>query len=155
MNELVALLGALLPTRNSLILIGLMLRTFSAIAADCVAPLDGFVQDALPIRSPLKLAGPEVTLNVALTLSPGATGPGNVFDVSEPPATTEVHCALGTPMLSFTSVTGLPVMFVNVTVVSWLEPGANVCRPGGPAAAAGAVRTVPARLWPDESSTFC
>src|SRR3954462_10125181 len=116
MNELVALLGALLPTRNSLILIGLMLRTFSAIAADCVAPLDEFVQDALPIRSPLKLAGPDVTVNAALTLSPGATGPGNVFDDSGPPATTEVHWPVGTPILSFTPGTGVPVVLVNVTV---------------------------------------
>src|SRR3954467_15659671 len=118
MNELVPFAGELLPIRSSLILMALVLRTFSAIDADCPSP-----HVALPIRSPLKLAGPEVTLNVALTLSPGATVPGNVFDVSEPPATTEVHCALGTPMLSVTPVTGAPVVFVNVTTVSWLEPG--------------------------------
>src|SRR4051812_45507287 len=121
--------SAPVPMRNSLILIGLALRTRSAIDADCVAPLAWLVQDALPTRSPLKLACPEVTRNVALTLSPGATGPGMV---SEPPWTTELHCA-GTERLSFTFVAGAPLVFVNVTIVSWLDPGANVCRPGGPA----------------------
>ena len=77
MNELVALVGELLPMRNSLILIGLVLRTFSAIDADCPSP-----HVALPIRSPLNGAGPEVTLNVALTLAPGATGSASVFGAS-------------------------------------------------------------------------
>ncbi len=66
MNELVGL--PLVPVRNSLILIGLTLRTFSVVVSDCLAPFVGFVHEALPIRSPLKGAGPEVTLKVALTL---------------------------------------------------------------------------------------
>ncbi len=78
--------------RNSLILIGLTLRTFSAVVSDCVPPVVRFVHEALPTRSPLKAAGPEVTLKVALTLAPGATGPANVTDVSVVPGTTEVHC---------------------------------------------------------------
>ena len=57
-------------------------------------------------------------------------------------------------MLSVTPVTGAPVVFVNVTTVSWVEPGANVCRPGGPGAAAAATATVPLRPLPDESSTL-
>src|SRR3954471_8568280 len=109
MNELVPLAGVLLPRRNSLILIGLVLRTFSAIVADCATPL--VVQEALPMRSPLKLPGPEVTLNLTLTLSPGATGPAIVFGAStlQPP---------GTATLSLTSVAGAPLVFVNVTFVS-------------------------------------
>src|SRR5689334_3016956 len=72
MKELVEL--PLLPTRNSLSLTGAVSRAGSAIDADDAAP--PAVQAAVPIRSPLKLAGPAVTLIIALTLSPGATGPG-------------------------------------------------------------------------------
>ncbi len=91
MNESVELAGEPALMRNSLILIGLTFRTFSAVVSDCVPPLVGFVHEALPTRSPLKAAGPEVTLKVALTLAPGATGSANVFDVSVAPETTEVH----------------------------------------------------------------
>ena len=91
MNESVELAGEPALMRNSLILTGLTFRTFSAVVSDCVWPLR-FVHEALPTRSPLKAAGPEVTLKVALTLAPGATGSANVFDVSVAPETTEVHC---------------------------------------------------------------
>src|ERR1039458_7095800 len=102
MNEFVELAGVLVLIRNSLILIGLTLRTFSAVVvANCFPLLVGFVHTALPTRSPLKAAGPEVTLKVALTLAPGATGSGIVTDVLVVFGTTEVHC-LGTEMLSFT-----------------------------------------------------
>src|SRR4051794_26191278 len=121
MNELVELAGELEPIRNSLILTGLTLRTRSAIDADWAAPLARFVHAAVPSRSPLKLAGPEVTVNVALTLSPGATGPGIV---SAPPWTTERHCGPGRERLSLTFVAGAPLVFVNVTTVSSLDPGA-------------------------------
>ena len=77
--------------RSSLILIGLTFRTFSTVVSDCFLPL-WFVHRALPTRSPLNAAGPEVTLKVALTLAPGATGSANDFDVSLVPATNEVHC---------------------------------------------------------------
>src|SRR6266487_4107689 len=129
MNELVELPVA--PVRNSLILIGLTLRTFSAVVSDCLAPFIGLVHEALPIRSPLKLAGPEVTLNVALTLAPGAIGSGNVTDVSVVPGTKDVHCLVGTEMLNFTPAAGDPVVFLNVTVMSCEEPSANVLSPGG------------------------
>src|SRR4051812_18178995 len=142
MNELVPLAGLLLPIRNSLILIGLVLRTFSAIDAVCPSP-----HVAFPMMSPLNGASPDVTFNVALTLAPGATGPAIVFGPSL------VH-PLGRETLSATPVTGAPVVFVNVTMVSWVEPGANVCRPGGPGAAAAATATVPLRPLPDESSTL-
>src|SRR6266550_2582155 len=114
MNALVGLV--LVPTRNSLILIGLTFRTFSAVVALCLAPFVRFVHAALPIRSPLKGSGPEVTLKVALTLAPGATE-SNVCDVWVVPGTKEVHC-LGTEMLSFTPIAVDPVVFVNVTVLS-------------------------------------
>src|SRR5881398_3516428 len=127
MNALVEL--DLVPVRNSLILIGLVFRTFSAAVSLCRAPSRGFVHEALPIRSPLKAAGPAVTLKVALTLAPGATEP-NVFDVSVVPGTTEVHCLLGPVRLSFTAAAGDPVVFVNFTVVSCEDPGVNVWSPG-------------------------
>src|SRR5450755_518876 len=114
MNALVELV--LVPARNSLILIGLTFRTFSAVVSDCLPPCPGFVHEALPVRSPLKAAGPDVTRKVALTLAPGAT---------------EVHCLLGTEMLSFTPTAGDPVVFVNVTVDSCEDRGANVWSPGG------------------------
>src|SRR5215468_5278078 len=111
MNEFVALPEAL--ARNSLILTGLTLRTFSAVVSDCFAPVFWFVHRALPTRSPLKAAGPEVILKVALTREPGATGPAMAADV----VTTEIHC-LGTLMLNWTLIAGAPVVLVNVTVVS-------------------------------------
>src|SRR5437588_2205774 len=110
-----ALVGlVLVPTRNSLILIGLTLRTFSAVVADCRPPCPGFVHEAMPIRSPLKGTGPEVTLKVALTLAPGATE-SNVFEVWVVPGMTEVHCLSGGEMLSLTPAAADPVVFVNVT----------------------------------------
>src|SRR6476660_277879 len=113
MNESVGLAGEPALMRNSLILIGLTFRTFSAVVSDCFAPLVWFVHWALPTRSPLKAADPDVTLNVALTLAPGATGLENVAGV----VATKVHC-LGTEMLNWTPVAGAPVVLVNVTVVS-------------------------------------
>src|ERR1700752_4779845 len=101
MNEFVELAGEPALMRNSLILIGLTLRTFSAVVSDCFAPLVWLVHWALPTRSPLKADGPEATLKVALTLAPGATGSGIVTDVLAPPGTKDVHC-LGTEMLNWT-----------------------------------------------------
>ena len=102
-------------------------------------PLVWFVHWALPTRSPLKAAGPEVTLKVALTLAPGATGSAIVSDVLVAPGTTEVHC-LGTEMLNWTPTAGAPVVFVNVTVVSCEDPGENVWSPGGVAVADAGAR---------------
>src|SRR6185437_11778596 len=128
MNESVALSAEPALTRNSLIFTGLTFRTFSEIDSDRV--LAWFVHETLPTRSPLNASGPEVTLKVALTLAPGAT----VCDVFGAPEATTVH-PFGAEMLSFTSVAGAPVVFVNVTVVSWEEPGENVWSPGGAAIA--------------------
>jgi hypothetical protein len=119
---------------------GLTFRTFSAIVSNCFPLLAGFVHRALPTRSPLKGAGPEVTLKVALTLAPGATGSANAFDVSVAPETKEVHCLLGKEMLNLTPTAGAPVVFVNVRVVSCEDPGANVWSPGGVAIADAGVR---------------
>ena len=124
--------------RNSLILTGLTLRTFSAVVSDCFWP-SGSSIEALPTRSPLKAAGPEVTLKVALTLAPGATGSAIVTDVSvrrKPRRST----ACGTEMLNSTPVAGAPVVFVNVTVVSCEDPGENVWSPGGVAVADAGAR---------------
>src|SRR5581483_1714800 len=132
MNESVALV--LVPARISLIFTGLTFRTFSAVVSACRPPWPGLVHAALPIRSPLNGAGPEVTVNVALTLAPGATE-SNVFDVSVVPLMTEVHSLSGSDMLSFTPTAGDPVVLVNVTVESWEDPGANVWSPGGAAVA--------------------
>src|SRR5437016_13890848 len=120
MNALVELV--LVPARNSLILTGLTFRTFSAVVSDCLPPCPGFVHEALPIRSPLKAAGPEVTRNVALTLAPGATEP-NVTDVSSVPGTKEVHCLLGTELRSLTPTAGDPVVLANVTVLACARRG--------------------------------
>src|SRR5437016_1392179 len=129
MNEFVELAGEPALILNSLILIGLTFRTFSAVVSDCIAPLVWFFHWALPTRSPLKAAGPEVTLKVALTLAPGATGSAIVTDVL-PPGAAEVHCR-GTEMLNWTPTAAAPVVFVNVTVVSCEDPGENVWSPGG------------------------
>src|SRR5579871_4278001 len=134
MNESVELAVELLLTRNSLILTGLTFRTFPAVVSVCFLPLAALVHDALPTRSPLKSAGPEVTLKVALTVAPGAT-----VDAASAPEAAAVH-PRGTEMLSFTPVAGAPVVLVNVTVVSWEEPGENVWRPGGAAVADAGAR---------------
>src|SRR5450759_6030348 len=134
MNEFVELVVEPSLMRISLILIGVTFRTFSAVVSDCFLPFAGFVHETLPARSPLKAAGPEVTLKVALTLAPGATGSATVTDVLVVPATKEVHC-LGTEMLNWTPAAGAPVVFVNVTVVSCEDPGENVWSPRGVAVA--------------------
>src|SRR5581483_3497289 len=131
-NELVELVGEPSLTRNSLILIGLTFRTFSTAVSVCLAPLVWFAHWALATRSPLKAAEPEVTLKVALTLAPGATGSANVADVLVAPETTDAHC-LGTEMLNWRLTAGTPVVLVKATVVSLESPGENVCSPGGAA----------------------
>src|SRR3954469_13871057 len=119
MNELLPL--PVEPMRYSLILIGLVLRTCSLTAAD--PP----VQAAVAVMSPLNEAGPEVTFNVRLTVAPGATGSATVTGVSTDQPD-------GTVMPSLRPETVAPVVLVNLTIVSWLVPGANVCRPDGPPA---------------------
>src|SRR5437868_14867634 len=125
MNEFVELLGEPSLMRNSLILIGLTFRTFWAVVSDCFAPLVWLVHWALPARSPLNAAGPDVTLKVALTLAPGATGSAIVTDVLVVPGTKDVHC-LGAEILNWTPAAGAPVVFVNVRVVSCEDSGENV-----------------------------
>src|SRR5262245_59795624 len=127
MNEFVALFRTPPVIRNSLIRTGLTLRTFWTAVSTCFAP----VHRALPARSPLNAAGPDVTLNVALTVEPGATGSVIAADVF-----TDVH-PLGAVTLNSTPVTGAPVVFVNVTVVSCDEAGEKVCNPVGISAEAG------------------
>src|ERR1700683_1067524 len=105
-NESVELPGGPELMRNSLILTGLTFRTFSAVVSDSFTSLVCFVHQTLPVRSPLNAAGPEVTLKVALTLAPGATGSANVFDDSVVPSTKELHWLLGTEMLSLTPTAG-------------------------------------------------
>src|SRR5262245_53781832 len=84
--------------------------------------------------SPLNAAGADVIVNVALTLAPGATGSLIVAVAVFRPDTTAVQ-PFGITTLKSMPVTGAPVVFVNVTVVSCDDPGENVCRPGGVAAA--------------------
>src|SRR4051812_1185866 len=132
MNALVALSGV--AVRNSLILIGLALRTFSAVVSDCRAPVVTLVHTAVPTRSPLNATGAEPTVKVALTVSPGATTP-NVFDRWVVPGRNDVQNLAGTVMLSSTFVATDPVVLVNVTVASCDEPSANVWSPGGVAVA--------------------
>src|SRR3954471_7455174 len=135
MNAFVEFVGVPSLTRNSLILIGLTLRTFSVLVSDCVTRLSGAVHRACATRSPLNGAGPEGTLNVALTLAPAAITRSNVAATLIVPGSNDVHCLLGTEMLNSRLATAAPVVFVNVTVVSCEDPGENVCTPGGAAMA--------------------
>src|SRR5512140_3591731 len=118
MNASVGLAGDPAFARNSLILTGGTFRTFCAVVSECARPFA--VHDALPLMSPLNAAGPEVTLKLAFTLAPGATGPGMVTGAP-------LAHPLGTARLNFTPVTGAPVVFVNVKVLSCAAPGVNVC----------------------------
>src|ERR1700733_329454 len=130
MNEFVELLREPSLMRNSLILIGLTFRTFSAVVSEYFPPLAWFVHWALPTRSPLNAAGPEVILKVALTLAPGATVAGVATGLDA-----TVFQPLGTEMLNWTPAAGAPEVFVNVTVLSCEDPGENVWSPGGVAIA--------------------
>src|SRR5262249_4507093 len=132
MNESVELVGGPALMRNSLILIGFTLRTFSTAISDCLPPVLS-VQLAFATRSPLNAAVPDVTLKVALTLVFGARS-ANVFDAPTAPVNEDVHC-LGTAILNWSPVTAAPVVFVNVTVMSCDDPGEKVCRFGGAAVA--------------------
>src|ERR1035437_7326333 len=150
MNESVELVGAPALMRNSLILIGLTFRTFSMVVSGCVLPFA--VHEALPARSPLNAAGPEVTLKVAPTLAPGATGPAIVAGVAL--VATEVH-PLGTEMLNWTPTAGAPVVFVNVTVVSCEDPGEKVWSPGGVAVADAGARLSFGTSYPAATTLAC
>src|ERR1035437_9693617 len=108
-------------TANSLILIGLTFRTFSAAVSDCVRPLAVFFHEARATRSPLKEVELDVTLKVAFTLAPGATGPAIVAEL----LAVAFH-PRGVEMLSVTSLTGSPVMFLKVTTVSCDDCGEKV-----------------------------
>src|ERR1035437_4418758 len=123
MNWLVELM--LVLKRISLIFIGRTFLTFWAVVSDCVPPVMGFFHSALPIRKPAPVFADAMTLKVVLTLTPGATGVVNVFEVSTASEITEVH-PLGKEMLNLTSVTVTPVVFVNVSVMSCVELCVNV-----------------------------
>src|SRR5689334_10207669 len=148
MNESVTFSGEPAFTRNSLIVIGLPFRTFSAVVSLTVLPSAGSFQDTRPTRSPLNGADPDVTVNVALTLAPGATTFPIVVE------TTALHCR-GTVMLNVTPVTGAPVVFVNVSAVCCEEPGENVCSPGGIAAAAAGVSCNRGTSYPAATTFAC
>ena len=72
---------------------------------------------------------PDVTVNVASTLAPGATGLAIVIDGCFEPPTEALHCR-GTFTLRVTPVTGAPVVFVTPNVANlsvgahtfWLDP---------------------------------
>src|SRR5262245_25295740 len=135
MNESVAFGPALM--RNSLIFTGDTLRIFCTADSLCVLPFT--FHEALPTRSPLSAAEPDVIRKVALALAPGAIASPNDFTATAPPDTTEFQ-PVGAETLSSSPVIAAPVVFRNVTVVSCEEPGENVWSPGGMlTAAAGAM----------------
>ena len=103
----------------------------------------------------MKAAGPEVTLKVALTLAPGATGSAKVFEVSVLPETTEVHCLAGREMLNLTLFKAAPVVLVKVTVVSCEEPGENVWSSGGVAVADAGARLSRGTPYPAATTLAC
>src|SRR5690348_9049406 len=116
MNEFVELVPEPSLIRNSLIFTGLTFRTFPVVISLCAWP-PGSVHEAWPTRSLFNGAGPEVILNVALTLARGGTGSAKLLELPSPPETAEVHPG-GTEMLNLSPVTVRPVVFVNFTVVS-------------------------------------
>src|SRR5215472_9058457 len=124
MNEFVEL--PVVPTRNSLITIGSVLRTASLEVTDWLLP-SWAVQVAVPFRSPLNDWLPDVTLKVALTLAPGATDANEVW---LPPATVDCQ-PVGTDNCRFTFVAADAAVLVNVKVDCCDEPGLNVCNPVG------------------------
>ena len=115
MNWLVELM--LVLKRISLILIGRTFLTLCAVVSNCASPFILLFHSAFPVRKPAPVFTEAVILKVAFTLAPGATGALNIFVVSAVPETMEVH-PLGTEMLNLTPVTGAPMVFVNVSVMS-------------------------------------
>ena len=84
MNESVVLVGGPELIRNSLILTGL---TFPHLFRRCLGLLHAATapkirKGRLAYQVAVEGYRPEVTLNVALTLAPGATGSVKLFDVS-------------------------------------------------------------------------
>src|SRR5690606_911293 len=88
------------------------------------------IHEAWPVRSPLYISDAEVTSKVALTRSPGAIVFVKVIEDSSESVST-VFQPFGAMMLRLRLLTGAPVVFVNETVVFRVDPGANVCSPGG------------------------
>ena len=128
--------------RNSLILIGLTLRTFSAVVSDCfalvVASVHESVADQVAVegrRARGDLEGRRSRSHRARpdqrTSSPSAVRSGND---GRP-----LLAGNGNAQLDARS-RALPVELVNVTVVSCEEPGENVWRPGGVAVADAGAR---------------
>ena len=101
-----------------------------------VKVLDPRLRGSLPQYATAGAAGLDLRActDKPLTLAPGATE-SNVTEVSVVPGTNEVHWLSGREMLSFTPTARDPVVFVNVTVESCEDPGANVWSPGGVAVA--------------------
>src|SRR4051812_18339231 len=94
-------------TCASLIFTGKALRTRVLAVSDC-APRAGLVHSDLPMRWPALAIAGEVTLKMALTLAPGAMGSGKVLEDSA-----AVQPGPGSTTLSFTPLTGVPVVLVK------------------------------------------
>ena len=112
MNESVGFAPAV---RNSLILTGEVLRTFST---DFSVFLPHF---AMAARSPLNSFSPEVTSKVTITVWPGATGYSTFFASS-------AFQPEGTLRLRVRSLISLPVVLTNFTATFCVSPGKKVWR---------------------------
>ena len=106
---------------------GSTFRTREEVVSDCLLPACVFVHSALPLRNPPPVVVAEITLKVALTLAPGATGASYVTVEAEPPDAETVQPA-GEEMFNFTSEAGVAALFVNVAVMSFADFGVNVKR---------------------------
>jgi hypothetical protein len=104
---------------------GITFRTREEIVSDCLPPTGLFVHSALPLTKPPPVDVAEMTLKVALTLAPGATGAAYVTVEAEPPDAETVQPA-GAETLNFTSDAGVAAIFVNVAVTSCADFGVNV-----------------------------
>ena len=139
MNEFVGLAGAPALMRNSLILIGLTFRTFSAAVSDCFAPLAS-VHERVADQVAVEGRRPRGDLEGR---AHARTRRDRVGDRHRRPVRARndggPSCWART-MLNSTPVTGAPVVFVNVTVVSCEDPGENVWSPGGAAVADAGAR---------------
>ena len=69
---------------------------------------------------PAPVAAGEVTVNVVLTLAPGATGAPDAAGARLAPEARAVHLS-GRERLNRTPATGDPVVFVNVAVTSCFD----------------------------------
>src|SRR5436190_22088658 len=114
--------SAKIPRRTSWILLRTPLRSWSIVISTAFPrPL---VHCAVAFTKPAPVAAGAVTVNVALTLAPGAIGSCNVTAPPADPGAAARHPA-GRARRTVAPGTTASIVFVNVAVTGCANPGVN------------------------------